>query len=416
MNTEHAACQQTHCTTPKHTPAPKHFLPANLSQTAKRFVCDHAVLCVAFAAATASAVVVPPDARYLSYFDLKTLACLFGILAIAAALRNAGALDAAARAIATRFTQCRSASAALTGITLVLSQFVTNDMALVVMLPLSATVLARAGWHKAIPFTFIMQNLAANLGGMILPFGNPQNLFLYEHFRIPFDQFVGTMALSFLASCALIVICYVAHVFPAMQQSQSTAQAAKTPDNQPKIDRLRTTAGLALFALAIAAVFRIIPWPLMLAVVCVVLACTCRAALKSIDVALLLTFACFFVFSGNMARIPALDALLEYGMQTNPLALSAGASQVISNVPAAILLSAATDTWQQLLVGVNIGGAGTPIASLASLITISHYQAAKGNSENALPSTARFIALLTLYGFAFLALLMLVCSARFALC
>ena len=410
------------------------------AHTVKSVVREHAVLCVAFAAAAASALVVPPDAQYLSYFDVKTLACLFSILAIAAALRNAGALDAVASTAARRFSHCRSAVAALVGTTLALSMFITNDMALVVTLPISAAVLAKSGWKEAIPFTFIMQNLAANLGGMILPFGNPQNLYLYEHFHIAFMDFFYAMFPSFFVSCLLIALCCGFHRFHgkvnAIKENTRSAGAIERPltralsnapsENARSVDETsinsqsedgleavngegnrrefviaipnvatnhtksanpdvatagtesvktqKTIACLALLVLVIAAVFRIIPWQAATIAVVATLAVIDRNALKSIDVGLLLTFACFFVFSGNTARIPTLGELLTLGMQNNPLVLSAGLSQVISNVPSAILLSNTTDAWQPLLVGVNIGGAGTPVASLASLITISQYK------------------------------------------
>ena len=152
---------------------------------------DHPVLCIAALAALATVVFVPPDAAYLGYVDAKTLACLFGILAVAGAMRNAGMLDAAALALSSRLATRRAAVFSLTGATLALSLFATNDMALVVMLPLSAAALLRARWDDLIPFTFVMQSLAANLGGMVLPFGNPQNLYLFERYEIPLQDFLA---------------------------------------------------------------------------------------------------------------------------------------------------------------------------------------------------------------------------------
>ncbi len=173
---------------------------------------------------------VPPDEAYLGYFDVKTLACLFGILAVVGALRGIGLFEHAARLIVARFVTCRSAVAALVGSTLVLSMFATNDLALIMMLPLAATLL-KAGWERSLPFAFIMQNLAANLGGMILPFGNPQNLFLYERFSIPLGDFLSSMALPFAVSVVLIALCCVLFAKPeppkATKKRASEKEAAE---------------------------------------------------------------------------------------------------------------------------------------------------------------------------------------------
>ena len=173
------------------------FSRARIASACLRFARTHAVLLVSALAAAATMLVVPPDASYLGYFDLKTLACLFGILALVGALRNAGVFEATARAMVARFSTCRAAVAAIVGITLVLSMVATNDMALIMMLPLCAATLLKAGWERALPFAFIMQSLAANLGGMIVPFGNPQNLYLFERFDIPLTDFLATMAVSY---------------------------------------------------------------------------------------------------------------------------------------------------------------------------------------------------------------------------
>ena len=180
------------------------FSRARIASACLRFARTHAVLLVSALAAAATMLVVPPDASYLGYFDLKTLACLFGILALVGALRNAGVFEATARAMVGRFSTCRAAVTAIVGITLVLSMVATNDMALIMMLPLCAATLLKAGWERALPFAFIMQSLAANLGGMIVPFGNPQNLYLFERFDIPLTDFLATMALPFAVSVLLI--------------------------------------------------------------------------------------------------------------------------------------------------------------------------------------------------------------------
>ena len=202
-----------------------------LTSRIARFARERTVLVVSALAALATVAFVPPDEAYLGYFDVKTLACLFGILAVVGALRGIGLFEHAARLIVARFFTCRSAVAALVGSTLVLSMFSTNDLALIMMLPLSAATLLKAGWERSLPFAFIMQNLAANLGGMILPFGNPQNLYLYERFSIPLGDFLSSMALPFAVSVVLIALCCVLFAKPeppkATKKRASEKEAAE---------------------------------------------------------------------------------------------------------------------------------------------------------------------------------------------
>ena len=421
-----------------------------------RFARTHAVLCVSAVAAAFTMFFVPPDAAYLGYFDFKVLACLFGILAVVVALRNVHVFELAARALVARFSTCRAAVGALVGATLVLSMFATNDMALIMMLPLAATTLLKAGWERALPFAFIMQNLAANLGGMILPFGNPQNLYLFERFHISLGDFLGVMAVPFGVSIALIALCCFLFVKPDVGAARTnvsretfqpeparasspaqgvpaaaTAAFAEAPAGEASIAEasvasplrfsrrsLRIAAYVALLLLVIASVFRLVPYPVAFVAVVVALAALDRGALRSVDLGLLLTFACFFVFAGNMARIPAVEQLLGDWMHQSALLTSVGASQVISNVPAAILLSQVADGFPALLVGVNIGGAGTLVASLASLITFNQYRAvhaAFGRRPGlADQGPGRFVLHFTVYNIAFLAVLLVVCFPLFS--
>ena len=380
------------------------FSRARIASACLRFARTHAVLLVSALAAAATMLVVPPDASYLGYFDLKTLACLFGILALVGALRNAGVFEATARAMVGRFSTCRAAVTAIVGITLVLSMIATNDMALIMMLPLCAATLLKAGWERALPFAFIMQSLAANLGGMIVPFGNPQNLYL------------ATMALPFAVSVLLIGLSCALFAKPTPRASEGRPAEGRhlARSDVAPVDRRRAIAFGALLLLVIASVFRLVPYPVSLVAVVAGLLVLDRRALRSVDFGLLLTFVCFFVFAGNMARIPSVEAVLSRAMADNALLASAAASQIVSNVPAAVLLSHFTDSYQALLVGVNIGGAGTLVASLASLITFNQYRAVRAalgrRPELARQTASGFVARFTAFNFAFLAVLCAVCA------
>lgn len=373
---------------------------------------QNATASIAAAAALVTMLFVPPDAAYLGYFDLNTLACLFALLAVIRALRNAGFFETIAHAVVRRFKTLRGLGCALVGVTLVCSMFATNDMALLMLLPLSTVTLASTGNERALPFTFVMQAIAANLGGMILPFGNPQNIFLNSRFGIAFPDFLATMALPFAVSVILIALCCLVG-FKAAPLSSSGAPDAAASERAP-LPRAKTALYLVLFALSLGMVFRVVSFVAGVVIVAAALLFADRRALAHVDWGLLATFALFFVFSGNMARIPEVQGFFSMLLGQSTLVTSALASQVISNVPAAILLAPFVDGYQSLLIGVNIGGAGTLIASLASLIAFNHFRAIKRGMKRpgiqAL-STKRYLALFSALNFAFLAVLLAVCLA-----
>ena len=377
-----------------------------------RIIRQNATASIAAAAALVTMLFVPPDAAYLGYFDLNTLACLFALLAVIRALRNAGFFETIAHAVVRRFKTLRGLGCALVGVTLVCSMFATNDMALLMLLPLSTVTLASTGNERALPFTFVMQAIAANLGGMILPFGNPQNIFLNSRFGIAFPDFLATMALPFAVSVILIALCCLAG-FKAAPLSSSGAPDAAASERAP-LPRAKTALYLVLFALSLGMVFRVVPFVASVVIVAAARLFAPRRARAHVDWGLLATFALFFVFSGNMARIPEVQGFFSMLLGQSTLVTSALASQVISNVPAAILLAPFVDGYQSLLIGVNIGGAGTLIASLASLIAFNHFRAIKRGMKRpgiqAL-STKRYLALFSALNFAFLAVLLAVCLA-----
>lgn len=391
--------------------------PLRISATTPAaFLREHAVLVVAAVAAAASALAVPPDEAYLGYFDWKTLGCLFCVLAVASALRLMGAFDRAARAVIARFRRPGPLALALVLTTAALSCVATNDMALIMMLPLSAATLMGANLPRLVTPVFVLQSLAANLCGMIVPFGNPQNLYLYSYYGLGLGDFLAAMALPFALSTAGIVACtwwLCGQSNGGSDRDDTRSLAAPMP-----LSRRRLAIYGALVALTLLAVFRIVPVAAAVAVVAAALAALDRRALAAVDWGLLATFACFFVFAGNMARVPEVSAWLSPLMADHGLLVSAGLSQIISNVPAAVLLSHFTGAWQPLLVGVNIGGAGTLVGSLASLITLQHFTSVRKIFPRAaaLPelSTGRFLVLFSVLNFAFLALLLIACGMTFS--
>lgn len=357
-----------------------------------RFARKNAVLCVAVAAAVTTSCLVPPDRGYIGYFDFKTLACLFCVLAVVCALKNIRFFYLLAHGIVRRFRTARSSVLALVWITFLGSMLIANDMALLTFLPLGYLVLTETRKEKYMATTFILQNIAANLGGMLTPFGNPQNLYLYSKFNIPDGEFLRIMAPSFLLSITLISLCCLVFIRP------ESLELSGEPVSLPPA---RTALYIALFALSIVMVFRVIPYWIGLIAVPAILIFADRKALAAVDYPLLLTFVFFFIFAGNMARIAPVREMLSALLGRNTLVVSALSCQFISNVPSAILLSQFTANYPALLVGVNIGGTGTLIASLASLITFREY-----TSRNP-GSAGRYLARFSAFNFAFLAILIL---------
>ena len=318
---------------------------------------------VALIAAVITSFFVPPDKAYLGYFDLKTLSCLFCVLAVVCAFKNINFFYILAKNIVKVFKSTRYAILALIYITFIGSMLIANDMALITFLPLGYFVLSTTDNRKHMAFTFIMQNIAANLGGMLTPFGNPQNLYLYTKFNIPNGEFVRIMLLPFVISVVLITVCcfFVENKPLTIKDEPST------------LPPFKTVVYSLLFALSIAIVFRGIPYWTGLIIIPAVLAFMDRKALRMVDYPLLLTFAFFFVFSGNLSRMEPVKELFSFLLSKSTLIFSTVSCQVISNVPSAILLSQFTENYRDLLIGVNIGGVGTLIASLASLITFREY-------------------------------------------
>lgn len=358
------------------------------------FLKDNAVLMIAILAAIVTSVIVPPDKEYLGYFDFKTLACLFSVLAVVCALRNIRFFYTLAKAIVRKFRNARLAILALVYITFIGSMLIANDMALLTFLPLGYFILHTTKKEKYLAFAFIMQNIAANLGGMLTPFGNPQNLYLYSKFNIPDGEFMSIMFPPFILAIVLITVCCL--VFVKNEPLEIEEKAASLPVG-------RVIIYLALFAIAILMVFRFMPYQIGLIIIPLALFFLDREALKQVDYGLLFTFVFFFIFAGNMGRIEAVRSFFSYLLNINTLIFSAMSCQFISNVPSAILLSQFTDNYRELLLGVNIGGAGTLIASLASLITFKEYT--KQDPKHTLSYVLKFTA----FNFAFLIILTVFC-------
>lgn len=355
------------------------------------FIKREPVLVAAAVCAAVSCCFVPPDGAYWSYFDLRTLALLYCLMVVVAGLRQAGLFGRMAHALCGRAGTVRGLAMVLVGLSFFSAMVITNDVALLTFVPFAVTVLTLCGRQRDLIYIVVLQTVAANLGSMLTPVGNPQNLYLYSRYEMAFGDFFAITAPVWGLSLVLLA----AACLPVSREKPVLALG-----EVPVVDRRKLWVNGALFIVCLLVVIRVLPWWGMLGiVVAVVLAVFDRRALRQADFMLLLTFCAFFIFSGNLGRIDAVAAALRQLMTGHEYPVALLSSQVISNVPAALLLSGFTDKVQPLVLGVNVGGLGTPIASLASLISLKLY----GKAEGA--RTGRYLAVFTLINVLFLAVL-----------
>lgn len=356
------------------------------------FIKSESVLVISAALAVVSCFFVPPDAEYASYIDLKTISLLFSLMAVMAGFQSMFVFRRIGGALLAKTSNTVQLAAALVMLCFFLSMLVTNDVALITFVPFAVELFKMCGRKKQLLITVALQTIAANLGSMLIPPGNPQNLYLYSVSGMGMAEFVSIMLpftlLSFVLLCASLAFV-----------KKEPVELPKRKEIYPAIGRKRLALYIALFVICLCAVLKLIPHYCALAAVVVGLALFDRRIFARIDYGLLLTFAALFVLVGNLARIPAVYGFVSSLADSYPFAVSVGASQIISNVPAALLISGFTDNYAEILKGVNVGGLGTLIASMASLISYKIYARSEGAHKG------KYMLVFTALNIAFLAAL-----------
>lgn len=361
------------------------------------FFKQEAVLCVALALAAGSMLLVPPGPGYWDYVDVRTLAILFCLMCVMAGLQKLGVFERLAHGLLARVKSGLGVILTLVLLCFFSSMVITNDVALITFVPFTFTVLDLLGQEprqRLLLWVVVLQTIAANLGSMLTPIGNPQNLYLYGRAGLSLPAFVALMLPYTLLSLGLLAV----GCLTLGRGCPSVPTGEETPD-QPPIPAGRLWLYLALFALSLLAVGRILPWQGVLAATALAVLLADRQALGRVDYGLLLTFVGFFIFIGNMGQLPAFRDFLRHIIAQRETLTAIVASQVISNVPAALLLSGFAENIPALIIGVNLGGLGTLIASMASLI--SYKQIAR---DPGVPN-GRYIACFTAANLGFLAAL-----------
>jgi len=349
-----------------------------------------AVLIIAAMFAFISAILIPPDSGYFAYIDYSVLCILFCLMAAVAGLKKQGVFDLLSQKILARISSVKIISVLLVNCVFFCSMFVTNDVALITFVPVTIELFAGAGRKKLI-FVIVMETLAANLGSMLTPIGNPQNLYIYSYYTMNILEFFRiVLPAGILGYIIIMVIMFV---------SKKESLEIKYNMNAEAGSKKFIFFYSVLFIFCIAAVLRALDYRICFLIVLCSVFITDKKIFSKIDYGLLLTFFCFFIFVGNLARIEYVSKALSQFLETRVLLISILGSQVISNVPAAMMLSGFTKDVRGLLLGVNIGGLGTPIASLASLISFRIYSRSKDSSPSG------FLAVFTVYNVSVLILL-----------
>lgn len=341
-----------------------------MRQNVVRFIRKEPVQCIAALCAAVSCCFAPPSAAYLSYIDWRVLGLLFCLMAAVAGLTRAGLMERLSHALLKKAGTQRALVLLLTLLCFFCSMVMTNDVSLVAFVPLTLLLLTRAGLTRLTIPVVALETAAANLGSALTPVGNPQNLYLYSAYQLTPGEFFSVTG----PLCAVSLVLCVAAALCVRAKGRVTVQA----DAPAPLDGKRLALHGALLALCIATVFSLVDWRVTLAVVAACLLLFDRQIFRRVDYALLATFACFFLFSGNLASLPPVRALLTSLMEKSAFFASLLASQVISNVPAALLLSPFTDDARAMLLGTDVGGLGTLVASLASLISYKYYARSEG--------------------------------------
>ena len=361
----------------------------------KNLIKNETVFCVSFLLAILSAFFVHPDAAYLTYPDYRTLVLLFCLMIIVAGLQSLGIFSMLSQFLLKKVHGIRGLSLIMVLLCFFSSMVITNDVTLITFVPFTILIFRMGGQVRRVLKLIVLETIAANLGSMATPIGNPQNLYLYSVSDLTTAEFAwATLPYAGLSLLLLTAVIIAAKDEPLLEI------VVTEPAESPKAGLLRSAIPFfALLILCLLVVFRLLPYqPVLICVMAAVLLLK-RKLYLSVDYFLLLTFLCFFVFIGNMKRIPEINALLVSAVQGRELLVGILASQIISNVPAAILLSGFSSDFSSLLTGVNLGGLGTLIASLASLISFKFFSREYPDRKGA------FLKEFTIWNLVFLAVL-----------
>lgn len=356
----------------------------------RKFFRSQTVLAVSLLCALVSMFIIPPSWEYLSYINFSTLILLFCLMSAVAGFNDTGIFIRISSFLVSKCHTSRLLMFILMNICFFSSMLITNDVALITFVPVTAALFSSAGIDKKnnLIYAVIIETFSANLGSMMTPIGNPQNIFICSNYGLSASDFFKTMLPYGIVSYVILSLMVFLISNEKIEPSANTGIKA--------IPKVRTLIYSVIFIICVLTVSGFINQYICLAVCLILIFLSDFRILSKVDYALLITFVCFFIFSGNIGNIEEIQKFISSVINGNEIIAAALTSQVISNVPSAVLLSGFTDNAEKLLIGVNIGGLGTPVASLASLISYKYYS----KSENA--KNGKYMLLFMLIGFAML--------------
>lgn len=327
----------------------------------KEFIKKEIVLIISFVLAVISAFFVTPNKEYFEYIDFRTLGLLFCLMIVMAGFNKLGIFKFIAEKMLSKVKSISGLALILGLLCFFSSMIITNDVALITFVPFTITALKLSGKMNKLIWVVTIETIAANLGSMLTPIGNPQNLYLFSAFNMSISDFISTILPYALLSLILVI-------FSCLITEKGTFEAEKS-EAKTNFSKIHIIIYTALFLLSLLTVFRVIPYIVTLLITILVILIFDRKVITKVDYSLLFTFVFLFIFIGNLGEIKPISDFLKSIVSGNEVIVGILSSQVFSNVPAAILLSKFTENAKDLLIGVNLGGLGTLIASMASLIS-----------------------------------------------
>lgn len=365
----------------------------------KKIFLKEPVTIISFLLAFLTVFIVPIDKEYINYIGYETLALLFTLMAITAGLRALGLFEKVGFSLLKRLSEIRLLSLVCVLLCFVSSMFVTNDVALITFVPFAIEVLDMADKKKYMIMVITLMTIAANLGSIITPIGNPHNLYLYELTEMHIGEFFMLM----LPYTVFSLIALIIGVFIFVRKDTNSKKVSIS-DDKTKNFKLgyKGIIYIGLFVLAVLGVLQVCPVWLVLLITFIVVFIMDRKTILRVDYGLLLTFIFLFIFIGNIKRMDVVVTTLDKVVDGHEFILSVLLSQILSDVPVALLLSAMSDTYnglKEIIIGTNVGAIGTLIASMASLISFKLYS----NTDKS--TKGKYLLQFTIVNYVFLGLL-----------
>jgi Na+/H+ antiporter NhaD/arsenite permease-like protein len=357
------------------------------------FLKNEVVFCAALVLTVLSMLIVPPSGAYAGYLNYSVLALLFCLMSVVQGFKQQGVFDVLSSTILSRTKSLRIIAVLLMSLCFFSAMLVTNDVALLTFVPFTLILLGEGLTESELIFVIVIETIAANLGSMVTPIGNPQNLYIYYYYQMKIGEFFRLLLPYGMLSYVLLFLV-------TWLRLPDQNLYVKMPENGIKNKR-KLVKYILLFLLCLLTVLKLVDYRVCFGITLVCLYITDRSLLRAVDYVLLLTFVCFFIFVGNISSIESVRTFMLYLTQDRTLPVAVLLSQVISNVPAAAMLSGFTQDYRGLLLGVDFGGLGTLIASLASLISYKFYVKAKP------AQIGMYMKVFTVYNVGFLAVLIL---------